>query len=42
MFDIVFDMDGTLVDSAAQCETIIDAMPTRTPAGPGLAGRSRG
>lgn len=26
MFDIVFDMDGTLVDSAAQCETIIDAM----------------
>lgn len=26
MFDIVFDMDGTLVDSAAQCEAIIDAM----------------
>ena len=25
-FDAVFDMDGTLVDSAGQCETIIDAM----------------
>ena len=25
-FDAVFDMDGTLVDSAGQCEAIIDAM----------------
>lgn len=25
-FDVVFDMDGTLVDSAGQCEIIIDAM----------------
>lgn len=26
LFDAVFDMDGTLVDSAGQCEAIIDAM----------------
>lgn len=26
IFDAVFDMDGTLVDSAGQCEAIIDAM----------------
>lgn len=26
IFDAVFDLDGTLVDSAGQCEAIIDAM----------------
>lgn len=28
IFDAVFDLDGTLVDSAGQCEAIIDAMRT--------------
>ena len=46
MFDVMFDLDGTLVDSARQCEAIVNAMRSERgladPVAPVLARRYAG